>query len=300
MSEDIQFEDSLLDEYTAKWCGLALTAGTQIDEVALRKGVDLIYRLAKFDPPQQVIICDSPDEVQKTAQRLLGVDSYVSYSATSLSNVGWVSFYDVFCRETDVMDAELKALFMEYCEFLESGVFAAIYLDEVAIVSRRPRVLRRDEEFRLHHDQLPAIEFEDGFKLFSLDGIVFEEDLFRKVSSKTITLEEINAIQNADQRACAYKWGLPPLTMLKDMNAELVNTGSRGTQLFKIPNFFDTGTTQYAILMPCPTGRTFLEFVEPEVAERCIRDYPDDSSEAAQSAAYGISYEEYTSIVLHG
>jgi hypothetical protein len=300
------FSEEVLRQYRNKWIHTAILAGPDIDKDAVHEGVKFVYEISDYAPPKDIYILDSPAAMQKKARELLGVDTYVSISYTLSYSAGWVGFYDVFLCETDLLSGQPKEYFIKYKAFMESGAFMAIYMDEAALVCRRPQFIRRDEENRLHHDTLPALEFIDGSKYYFLDGTAFDAELFKKVSDKTITLEEINAIENGDQRAIAYKYGLPVDTMLKDMKAVLVNTGTRGTRLWKIDNFYNTNTTAWAMDMDCPTGRRFLEFVEPDVAERAMREHPDNAAEYCQAWAYkgpggeSITLDEYTAVQHHG
>ena len=71
----------------------------------------------------------------------------------------------------------------------------------------------------------------------------------------------------ADQRAEALFW-LPPEKLLKQVKAELIHTGIKGTKLYHVPKILDA-KDQYCMLMEHPTikNRFFIEWVDPEVGK---------------------------------
>ena len=73
----------------------------------------------------------------------------------------------------------------------------------IAICSEKPIKCEFDQDRRLHSTTGRAVEYADGFGLYSIHGVHFDEALWTKVLSDSITIKEILAIQNADQRAIA-------------------------------------------------------------------------------------------------
>ena len=178
---------------------------------------------------------------------------------------------------------------------MRSGQFMGVYLDGLAVVCRRPQAVRRDDELRLHHDELPAIEWRDGFKLYFLHGQAFDEKLFKRISSKKMTLKEVMNMKNADERTMAFSM-LRPDRLLKGVGAELINTGQRGTKLYEVKNFMDTGETEYCMVMDdASTDRVFLEWVVPEVGRQRNADLAQASG-WIDSRGKPIPEEDYLSL----
>jgi len=176
----------------------------------------------------------------------------------------WLAFYQVF-TELGIVKNDLLA---KYDEFVSSGVWDTVMFQGVAIGCRRPEVVRRDDENQLHNDQKPAIRWRDGFELYYLDGVHLEKELWREIVSKEMSFAEIMRIENADHQAVALKYN--PEAILANGAKLIDGPTSRGNELFLIENSELNKLTEfpqmYYVRMNCPTGRTFIEDVEPEYA----------------------------------
>ncbi len=185
----------------------------------------------------------------------------------------------------------------KYSELLSSYIemsidaWAVYYSKDIAIVSRKPNVRREDG--RLHSDQLPAVSFKDGYELYYLDGVHFEKDLWEKVVSQTMSFKEIMAIEISDQRTVALKYN--PEAVIKE-NAKLVHVDGRNNELYLIEGQELNEELEFPkiwfLKMKCPTGRTFIEGVPPEEAEK----NPDAT--AMQALLCDLTPSEYQSMVL--
>ena len=133
-------------------------------------------------------------------------------------------------------------------------------------MSRKPEV--KMEDGRLHSDQVPAVSFKDGYELYYLDGVNFPKELWEKVISKEMTLSEIMKIEISDQRTVALKYN--PQAIIKE-NAQLIHKDDRNNELYLVENSEINTLTNfpkmYFVKMICPTGRVFIEGVEPKFAE---------------------------------
>ncbi len=151
---------------------------------------------------------------------------------------------------------------------MKEGGFRVMH-EEFCIVSDFPKTLLVDEQNRPHCDSGPSHEWRDGFKIYHLHGVKFDEEMHKKLTSGDFTLEELatNTNMTADQRAEALFW-LPPEKLLKQVNAELIHTGVKGTKLYHVPKIIDA-KDQYCMLMEHPTikDRFFIEWVDPEVGK---------------------------------
>ena len=151
---------------------------------------------------------------------------------------------------------------------MKEGGFRVMH-EKFCIVSDFPKTLLVDEQNRPHCDSGPSHEWRDGFKIYHLHGVRFDEEMHKKLTSGDFTLEELatNTNMTADQRAEALFW-LPPEKLLKQVKAELIHTGIKGTKLYHVPEILDA-KDQYCMLMEHPTikGRFFIEWVDPEVGK---------------------------------
>jgi len=166
-----------------------------------------------------------------------------------------------------------------------------VTLGNILIVIENPVV--RWEDGRIHSDQLPAIEWKDETGIYFLDGVKFEKELWQKVVSKTMTFKEIMAIEISDQRTVALKYN--PEAIIKE-NAQLVHKDNRNNELYLIEGQQINKDLEekkiWFLKMLCPTGRTFVEGVPPEEAEK------NPNATAMQALLCGLSLEEYLSMEL--
>ena len=217
---------------------------------------------------------------------------YYEYNWQNLTNIGWFSFYD-YWYDFDLYDEETKNNFQIYKRFLQSGIFFTSCYSDIAIVSRRPKVVRKNDTEQLHSDQLPAIEWRDGYKLFFLDGVEFTEELWNKVISQKMTFKEIMAIDISDQRTVALKYN--PLAILNE-GATLVHKDDRSNELYCIEGKEINKELEekkiWFLKMKCPTGRIFIEGVPPDEAEK------NPNSTDMQALLCGLTKSQYASLLL--
>jgi hypothetical protein len=207
-------------------------------------------------------------------------------------DAGWTAFCDYFTKLGLVKHEGWD----KYIQYMKSGQFMGVYLDGLAVVCRRPQAVRRDEEFRLHNDQKPAIEWRDGYKLYFLHGQPFEEKLWAKITSQKMTLKDVMNMKNADERTMAFSM-LRPDRLLKGVKAKLIHTGTLGTKLYQVDNFTKvvsggntTGDTEYCMVMQdASSDRVFLEWTPPEIGKQA-------NADLAQANAWGITLGEYLNV----
>jgi len=196
---------------------------------------------------------------------------------------GWVSFYDFFERIGILSHKQFK----EYRKMLKSGIFMTILFENVAIACRRPSAIRRNDAHLLSYDHGPAVEWRDGYKLWFLDGVAFTENEWTKITNQKFTLETLGkAGMGSDKSAIALKYAKPDV-LLEGVKAKLIHTGIKGTRLYEVKNFYDTGKTQYCIRMKHPSLKTeYIEWVEPAIGEQ-------RNADLCQANAFGVPLEDY-------
>lgn len=73
------------------------------------------------------------------------------------------------------------------------------------IVCDRPKEIHRDDQGQLHNEKGMSIKYGDGWGLYHLHGVSFEKELFDKVISRQMSVQEIVQIKDTDQRIQATK-----------------------------------------------------------------------------------------------
>jgi hypothetical protein len=161
-------------------------------------------------------------------------------------------------------DEEKLQLFDDIVRNLSNIV---VFVGNVIFICEKPLV--RWENQNMHSDQKKAIEWKDGTGYYYLDGVYFEEDLWKKVVSKKMTFSEIMKIEISDQRTVALKYN--PQAIIKE-NAKLIHKDDRNNELYLIENSEINKITNFPkmwfVKMICPTGRVFVEGVDPDFAEK--------------------------------
>lgn len=178
-----------------------------------------------------------------------------------LASSGWFDYGQYIGVE---FDKEKYDLFMAFV----SNVGFIIPYKGIAFVSDNPTRIVWDEAGRLSYDHDQAVKYQDGWGLYCLDGVTFKEDEWKRIVGQEFTLEElVKEGMGADKSAVAIKYLRPDL-LLEHCHAKLIHTGIKGTRLYEVKNFLDTGKTQYCMRMKHPSiEREYIEWVEPEVGK---------------------------------
>ncbi len=128
---------------------------------------------------------------------------HVSYGsairpATSpcLGDADWLNFYRIL-REQCALNVEVP---FELVDFIDAGGFYLYAFSDKAIVCTAPWVVLRDDEFRLHGEGEPAVQWHDGTLLYFHHGVAVPDKLIE--APEEVTKEDIVAEENAEVRRC--------------------------------------------------------------------------------------------------
>ena len=160
----------------------------------------------------------------------------------------WASWYEGAAFLGVEFDKHLYDLFQQWCRccpLIYPGT-------SVAIVCQNPISVVWNGDL-LHNESGPAVEFADGFKIYSIDGITVDEQIV--MAPETQTLQQIALDDNSDRKAIRIaRYGWP--RYLRETNALKIDSRDNeleGTKeaLFALPD----GETR--LVVTCPTGRVF-------------------------------------------
>ena len=147
---------------------------------------------------------------------------YEPFSAYgSITDYGWVSFYDFFSQIGVVENKD----FDQFKALLLSGIYDMIQLNGFCIVSGLPSKINRDDADRLHCLTGPAIEFKDGYSQYYIHGRAINAEIFNKAASGTLTRDEFVSETNDEIRS-AYFEILGSERLMKLLEAELIDSSS--------------------------------------------------------------------------
>ena len=195
----------------------------------------------------------------RVLEQVWGQATYYRFANVCWNFFGWTAwaqfFKDIGIQLTEAIEPFLK--------FQRSNCFDFIAFEGLCIVCEPPSVVRRDEKFRLSSDESACIEWRDGYKLWAIDGVFFDEVFWNKVVKKELTAKDLLGIENIEQRMIALKYAGADET-LAAMNAKLLNKSMRGNELYLVENFFEEEPLAYFLKYACPsTGRVYLSGIDP-------------------------------------
>ena len=189
------------------------------------------------------------------------------------------------------MSPELQWVWDQVLIAFEHGLGWYSFVGDGLILLPRPAMTLPAE--RLHAIDGPAVVWPDGSESYFLDGVPVESDLHRRLVSRTITAEDALALADPDQQLLAIA-AAPPDDILRLLHAVHLDTGVKGTRLYRIDGLIAPGHLCYCITMTDPSsGREYLEWVDPRIGENC-------DAELCQAHLFGIDLREWLSLRCEG
>ena len=180
----------------------------------------------------------------------------------------------VLDRETEKAFHCLNQLF-EHCGWIWA-------YENVCIVCDRPTQLLFDNQYRLHAEGQPAIQFSDGYSLYSYHGVTLPEE-YGKIHPNNWQSEWILSEQNAELRRVLIQ-GIGYSRICQELAAQELDTWREYT-LLKIDNDVDDEPV-YLLKMTCPsTGHIHALRVPPDM---------QTAREAIRWVNWGIDPEEFS------
>jgi hypothetical protein len=200
------------------------------------------------------------------------------HSIIAYRNASWLAYSNYFAVYLAPYDLAALARFNE----LVSGYWLG---NEAALIVRRPRVLSRDAEGRLHSATGRCIEYRDGFGFYAWHGMQVPERVI--LAPEQLSREDFVAERNAEmRRVIQERMGEQFMTKV---GGEIIDSGPRGTL--------------YEVLLSHPVS----PWERPELVVRYVRvqdastprqyylRVPPTIQTAAEAVAwsFGLSVEDY-------
>jgi hypothetical protein len=189
-------------------------------------------------------------------------------------------------------------------EACRNGLGWLIAADRTAIIVPTPVVRVAEGRPDVIHDDTGrmAVVWPDGHGYYFLHGSEFNKRLYFQVINHDLLIQDIAALDNADQRAIALQY-LTFEQLVLDSDAEVLDRGVRGTVLYRLalpPRIArdrkpDYGGFDYFIHMRDASHpeREFIEWVDPQIGRQ-------RNAELCQANAFGISLDDWLSIEQEG
>jgi hypothetical protein len=155
--------------------------------------------------------------------------------------------------------------------YINSGIYQGIYSSLVCVVSKYPVKIHRNAGGRLHNPNGSAVEWEDGWECYYINGRNISKDVFE--TAKTLTKDQFIKETNSDFKGAWYEilgqkkmMDLLGATEVDKHDIVHANGDIETVTLFKTKERFEEIDNQpFAwIKMICPsTGTQYLQGVEP-------------------------------------
>ncbi|HQT38911.1 MAG TPA: hypothetical protein PK231_05755, partial [Acidocella sp.] len=211
----------------------------------------------------------------------------------------WVAFYQ-FCQEIGIKYDADAADGLDIMHEIGLSCMWWYPYDGLIVACERPLAIRMDERERLHNETGPAVEFRDGWKVYSIHGTRVPEWVI--TSPNEITIEKIDAEKNTEvQRVMIERFGWDRYA--DECGAEILDHDERWGTLY--------GKNNSALFLrvinrsPEPDG-SFRNYILP-VAPNCapLPDEGDMEMGEAQAltalnavaSTFGLTGEEYADLV---
>lgn len=209
------------------------------DKDAIIEGINWLYKYCGFNQPR-IVFVESPlaaqyasnllikditisdEKLLKEVDKMLKKDAKYDYQSFSyygnITDVRWVAFYDFFTRIGKIQNED----FNKYQKLVSAGIFDSIQFDEFCVICKYPLNIYRDPNNNLHCEDRPALEWADGFKLYFLQGIKLEKEMWENITQRKYSFEDIMKIENIEHRMLALRY-MDPNIFLEKSNAKLVD-----------------------------------------------------------------------------
>jgi len=217
-----------LEEYKQEWLKIGFCTDPANKQETI-ECISEIYKENKLNPPK-FIFCTSPESVYamvslfksehlKAAEKLITTNDSIigkdfiaqhfpdfktkSDESSSIFFGGqcegyWISFY-CFCEHLGVSYSKESTRLLHLWERLAKSSFVWAPFSEYCFVSDRPSKIRVNQQNLLHHFDLPAVEFADGYKRYFIHGTRIPE-YFVLTPKEKIDPKKIFAERNAEVR----------------------------------------------------------------------------------------------------
>ena len=248
-------QEAKIPEYVDKWIKIG-TCTDRIDHTLAHKIAVYYYEkiVTKKVPPIEV--CRSPRECWKKVCELYNEKiPFVWPFLDGHFNAGYFSYYDFLINEVGV---KIENEHWEWC-MSTVNVGPVFTLDDYCYISDRPSKVKLVNG-RLHCEDGPAIFYEDGFQIYSLNGVMVSEELVM-TPWKELDCTKLLKEQNAEvRREFVRKAGMEKV--IKDLGAELMD--KQGDYELLSLNLGDGSKRPYLKMTNPSVGCYHVEGISPE------------------------------------
>lgn len=167
--------------------------------------IRFVYSLIKKDMPKVYKVGD-PLSAQKLANKLKGTKNKY-YSFGTYLTIYWASFYAYYETYVDfgIITKEKFPKYFELRKFIESNIFMTIEFEKAIILIEKPiRCLKNENG--LHCLTGMAIEWENGYGQFYINGRNISKENFEKIRNNTYTTQDFFNETNEEKKSVCLQF----------------------------------------------------------------------------------------------
>jgi len=256
-------QEALFPVYVERWKKIGLSTD-RMDRDAAVDAAKKAYRLVGLKEPSNFYFTKSPIDAVNFIKQNLDKKSSKSEIFVQMiygcHEAPWLSFYSFFKEQCNL---EICNRLEGLMDLAEKTGWLSVYEDTV-VFQEKPTVIRFDDQDRLHCETGPAIEYEDGFGIYTWHGVSIPKEWI--TSRETLTPKAALSWPNIEQRRAACEivtWA----RILRELNAKVIDADDDpmiGTLVeVTIP---DVGKERFLKVI-CGTGREFAIPVPPNMTK---------------------------------
>jgi len=246
-----------MPRYVDKWVKIGLLT-SRVDFEKAKGLIAIAYQKVGLKAPLRYHYALGPEEGWEIYRSLGGKNdrsAFLNGNMFGSQDATWLSYYDYYKRETDINLTDI-----DYMIDIALNCGWIYCSDEDVIIQDRPIKILFDEQNRLHCQTGPAIQYGDGFEVYSWHGVNVPAKWIRG----ELTSKEALKVSNLEQRRAACEilgWS----KVLKELNSVVIDQDEDpmiGALLeVDIP---DVGKERFLRVL-CGTGREFCLPVPPDM-----------------------------------
>lgn len=162
--------------------------------------IKFVYSLIKKEMPKIYKVGD-PLSAQKLANQLKGTKNKY-YSFGTYLTIYWASFYAYYETYVDlgIITKEKFPKYFKLRDFIESNIFMTIEFDKAIIIIEKPMVCLKNEN-GLHNINGKAIEWENGYGQYYVNGRCIPEKYFKSISDQTFKIDDFLSETNEEKKS---------------------------------------------------------------------------------------------------
>lgn len=173
----------LIAKYKSKWINQITTKTTMEDA---ERAIIPVWK-DQFGKVPKITILPSPKACRDV--ELSDAEEYFS-----LWTISYAATYELAKETGAVFDADKLEMFVNWsknCHFIR-------FNEDEVLISQYPMILKLDSRERLHCEDGPALMYEDGLGLYSINGVIVDEQIVLRPETQTI--EQIQKETNEEVR----------------------------------------------------------------------------------------------------